>query len=447
MILDIHGKKLVFGMHWRTLTGSGTPATLAANIAREVKAARVWHEDQALHMGYLDAADGQAKIKDKLYSAAATLVRIPDIVPNALFVFRLDPPGQLPVYLVCGIVKGRPRVGFDQVVRDEKTLGMLAADFPIKCDGDFKLVGNAPELLTLMPTDRRIAHVPYSLEALAAQTGPGALLKKPGAGSQRKRILLLATLALVGAAGWRYGKAEYDAYQLRMHPPPPQKTPAERYAEDLARRSALPVAPAASAMTAWTRWFADLVPLGVGGWSLSTISCSDLVSPTTSCALTYEIRPTARGVTNESFLAAMPDSFTGPTFQNGDTKVSVTTRVPLGEATTLGAILDKLPTSMTLRVAFGSQLQTLWPVTSKAELKDASIFGTVPTEGAASLAHPVKTASWEIGGPLRNASEFKQLGSNVVLRTIDLVVNLDTVPDIKQSKFMLTVKGDAFARD
>ena len=45
MILDIHGKKLVFGMQWRTLTGSGTPTTLAANIAREVRAARIWHED------------------------------------------------------------------------------------------------------------------------------------------------------------------------------------------------------------------------------------------------------------------------------------------------------------------------------------------------------------------------------------------------------------------
>ena len=67
MILDIHGKKLVFGMQWRTLTGSGTPTTLAANIAREVRAARIWHEDQALHLGYLNDADADAKIKDKLY--------------------------------------------------------------------------------------------------------------------------------------------------------------------------------------------------------------------------------------------------------------------------------------------------------------------------------------------------------------------------------------------
>ncbi len=106
MILDIHGKKIVFGMQWRTLTGSSTPSALAAGIAREVRAARIWHEDNALHMGYLSSADAQAKVKDRLYSAAAAISRVPELVPNALFAFRLGPPGAPPLYLVCGIVKG-----------------------------------------------------------------------------------------------------------------------------------------------------------------------------------------------------------------------------------------------------------------------------------------------------------------------------------------------------
>lgn len=447
MILDIHGKKLVFGMQWRTLTGSGAPATLAANIAREVKAARIWHEDQSLHMGYLDAADGQAKIKDKLYSGAATLARIPDVVPNALFVFRLDAPGQPAIYLVCGIVKGRPRVGFDQVVHDEKTLAQLAADFPTKCDGDFKLVGNAPELIALLPADRRITHVPFALEALAAQAGPGALLKRPGASSQRRRLVALATLALVGAVGWKYGKAEYDAYQRRLHPPPPQETPAERYAEDLAQRAAMPVAPAGTAMAAWYRWFADAAPLQVGGWTLARIVCNDVATPETTCVLTYEIQQGAKGLTNQTFLAALPDHFGAPTFLAGDTKATVPAQVPMGVRTPLGTVLEKLPTSMDLRVHFGSQLQTLWPVAAKAELQEVKIFGTVPPEGPASLVHPVVSGAWEITGPLRNLSEFKGFSQQVVVRTIELTMNLNAVPDIKQSKFMLTVKGDAFARD
>ncbi len=447
MILDIHGKKLVFGMQWRTLTGTGAPGTLAANIAREVKAARIWHEDQSLHMGYLDAADGQAKIKDKLYSGAATLARIPDVVPNAFFVFRLDAPGQPPIYLVCGIVKGRPRVGFDQVVHDEKTLAQLAADFPTKCDGDFKLVGNAPELMALLPADRRITHLPFALEALAAQAGPGALLKRPGASSQRKRLLVLATLALVGAVGWKYGKAEYDAYQRRLHPPPPQKTPAERYAEDLAQRAATPVAPVATAMASWYRWFADAVPLQIGGWTLATIACHDVTTPETTCLLTYEIQQGAKGLTNQTFLAALPDNFGVPTFLSGDTRAVVPAQVPVGARTPLATLLEKLPTAMDLRVHFGSQLQTLWPVASKAELKDVAIFGTVPTEGAASLTHPVVSGAWEITGPLRNLSEFKGFGPQVVVKSIELAVNLNAAPDLKQSKFMLTVKGDAFARN
>ncbi|MCY0852668.1 hypothetical protein [Cupriavidus sp. D39] len=110
-------------------------------------------------------------------------------------------------------------------------------------------------------------------------------------------------------------------------------------------------------------------------------------------------------------------------------------------------MLETLPTAMDLRVHFGSQLQALWPVSAKAELKEVAIFGTVPAEGATSLAHPVVSGAWEITGPLRNLSEFKGFGPQVVVKTIELAVNLNAVPDIKQSKFMLTVKGDAFARN
>ncbi|MFC4524764.1 ATPase [Cupriavidus pinatubonensis] len=447
MILDIHGKKLVFGMQWRTLTGSDSPSTLAANIAREVRATRIWHEDQALHMGYLEAADARALIKDKLYSGAAVIARVPELVPNALFVFRLEAPGQPAMYLVCGIVKGRPRVGFDQVIYDEKTLAQLTADFPTKCDGDFKLVGNAPELLSLLPSERHVAHVPYTLDMLMPHAGHAALLKKPSTASQRKRALALAALGLMVTVGWKYGKAEYDAYQRRLHPPPPQKTPAERYAEDLAARAAGPVALAEVALPVWAQWFAEEVPLQVGGWSLASIQCADVVAPKANCALTYEIKPGARGLTNQTFVAALPDSFGAPVFYADDTRAVVTSQVPVGEARRLGAVLEKLPTAMALRVGFGSQLQTLRPVATKADLKDLSIFGTVPPEGPASIPHPVLSAKWEIAGPLRNVTEFVGFPPHVAVKTIDLTVNLDAAPDLKQSKFMLTVGGDAFARD
>jgi hypothetical protein len=447
MILDIHGKKLVFGMQWRTLTGSDAPSALAADIAREVRATRIWHDDQALHMGYLDTADAQAKIKDKLYSGASSIARVPELVPNALFVFRLEAPGQAPVYLVCGIVKGRPRVGFDQVVRDEKSLAQLASDFPAKCDGEFKLVGNAPELLPLLPPERHVTHVPYTLDMLVAHAGPAALLKKPRTTSQRKRVLTLAVLMAVAAVGWPYGKAEYDAYQRLLHPPPPQKTPAERYADDLAARAVGPVALAGVALPAWVQWFANDVPLQVGGWSLASINCADVVTPKANCALTFEIRQGAKGLTNQTCVAALPDAFGPPVFQATDTRAVVSAQVAVGEARNLGAVLEQPTKAMALRVGFGSQLQTLRPVATKAELKDLSIFGTVPPEGPESLLHPVLSAPWEISGPLRNVTEFAAFPPNVTVKAIDLVVNLDAVPDLKQSKFMLTVKGDAFARD
>jgi hypothetical protein len=53
MILEIHGKAIAFGMQWRTLTGNAPAPDLAAKVAKEVKAARIWHDGAALHMGYL----------------------------------------------------------------------------------------------------------------------------------------------------------------------------------------------------------------------------------------------------------------------------------------------------------------------------------------------------------------------------------------------------------
>jgi hypothetical protein len=77
MILEIHGKAIAFGMQWRTLTGNAPAPDLAAKVAKEVKAARIWHDGAALHMGYLAREDAQTKVKDKLYSAAVAVARIP----------------------------------------------------------------------------------------------------------------------------------------------------------------------------------------------------------------------------------------------------------------------------------------------------------------------------------------------------------------------------------
>lgn len=447
MILDIHGKKIVFGMQWRTLTGSSTPSALAAGIAREVRAARIWHEDNALHMGYLSPADAQAKVKDRLYSAAAAISRVPELVPNALFAFRLEPPGAPPLYLVCGIVKGRPRVGFDQVLHDEATLATVVRDFATRCDGDFKLLGNMPELLPLMPQDRRITHVPYTLDMFVTAAGPAAVLKRPSATTQRKRMMILTLAGVLAALGWKYGKAEYEAHQRRLHPPPPQKSPAERYAEDIAQRGTAPIALAAKAMPAWGRWFINEVPLHVGGWKLGSVSCAGVATPATRCKLTYTLPPAMRGATNQTFLEAMMDWFAEPKFASGDTAVEVTAQVKLGVASRLSDVLELLPRAMALRSDFGSRLQTLRPAAGTAVLSELGVFGTLPPEGVAVIAHPVLSAPWEVSGPMRNISEFRSFPPSATVDVIEAAVDLDATPDLKQSKFMLTVKGTAYARD
>jgi hypothetical protein len=273
------------------------------------------------------------------------------------------------------------------------------------------------------------------------------MLKKPRATAQRKQLLVVSLLAAVAAVGWKYGKAEYDAYQRRLHPPPPQKTPAELYAEDLVTRGATQIAPAAAALPAFMHWLSNEAPISVGGWTLSTVKCVAIVSPETDCTTTYVIKDATRGATNRTFLEAIPDWATNPRFQKGDTEVEVSARVPLGESSRLGDILGRLPKPMALRADFGSQLQALRPVAGKAALEEFGFFGLVPPQGPASIDHPVQSAHWELFGPLRNATELKASPPFVTANSIELVVDLDALPGLKQSKFMLTVKGDAYARD
>ncbi|MCK4118397.1 ATPase [Ralstonia nicotianae] len=446
MILDIHGKKFAFGMTWRSLVGSEAPDTLAARIARDERAERIWHDDQALHMGFLAEPDRQVKVKDKLYSAAAALARVPGLLPNALFVSRLE-QGGVSLYLVCGIVRGRPRVGFDLIVPDEPQLADVLAEFQRRFDGEFKLVGNVPELLALAEPGRKAQHVSMALDALAKEATTYAQLKRPRALTQRKRVVLLAMTAMLGAVAWKYGRAEWDAYQRRLHPPPPEKTPAERYAEDIALRAKAMAAPAGATLARWYRWYVDVVPPYVGGWVQSSVACEAVTAPVFACTVTYAIPKEAVGVTNRSFMQSLPPAFKTPVFSGGDTVVSVTTEVSGGEPVELRDLLRVAPPPAEQRTGLGSQLQVLRAVATKAELGDFTVFGTVPPEGAGALVRPYRTSKWTVIGPLRNVTELAKLPPSVALSRLDVKVDMEAEPDRKQSKFMLTVEGDAYARD
>lgn len=450
MILEIHGKAIAFGMQWRTLTGNAPAPDLAAKVAKEVKAARIWHDGAALHMGYLAPEDAQTKVKDKLYSAAVAVARIPGLMPNVFFAYRLEHAGKHVGYLVCGILKGRPRVGFDRVIQDEQTLSELAVEFARVAGGTFRLAGNLPELAQLLGNVPALTFSELTLEQLADAADQHAALRKPSSAATKKRLLGLAVLIVVGAVGYKYGMAQYRAYEARKHPPPPQKSPAQRYAEDILARGRAPSAVAAVAVPRFTKWFVDVDPLFVGGWKLTKITCGSVVAPQASCSLTYGLggaKDAPRGVTNATFLAALPDAFSAPAFTKEDKEVTVQAMVPFGPDAPLGKLLDTLPTSMALRTDFGSTLQLLRPAASKAVLQDIGLFGTIPGEGLASVPYVYKSAKWEMEGPLRNAAEIGTFPPNVSVNEITLTINLDADSDIQKSKFELNVKGDAYARD
>ncbi|WP_354678531.1 ATPase [Cupriavidus plantarum] len=451
MILEIHGKAIAFGMQWRTLTGNAPAPDLAAKVAREVKANRIWHDGSALHMGYLAPEDTQTKVKDKLYSAAAAVARIPGLMPNVFFAYRLEHAGQQVGYLVCGVLKGRPRVGFDRVIHDEQALSEVVVEFARVAGGSFRLAGNLPELSHLLGNVPGLAFSALTLEQVADAADSHAALRKPSSTAMKRRAAALAVLALVAAIGGKYGMAQYRAYEARKHPPPPQKSPAQRYAEDILARGMAPSARASEAVPRFAKWFADTDALFVGGWKLTKVDCPAVVTPAAACSLTYSLgegaKESPRGVTNATFLAALPDAFSAPVFSKEDKEVVVQADVPFGNATNLGALLDALPTSMALRTDFGSTLQLLRPAATKAVLGDIGLFGTIPGEGMAAVPQIYKIAPWEMDGPLRNAGEIATFPPNVAVSAIKLAVKLDAEPTIQTSKFEINVKGDAYARD
>ncbi|EKZ97093.1 MAG: ATPase [Cupriavidus sp.] len=452
MIVNIHGKTLAFGMNWRTLTGNAPAPDLAAKVAKEVKAGRIWHDGAALHMGYLAPEDAQTKIKDKIYSAAVAIARIPDLLPNVLFAYRLENAGAHVGYFVCGILKGRPRVGFDRVIADEATLSEVVRDFAQKAGGSFRLAGNLPELAQLVTVTTPLSFVELHLDAIAAAADSHTALRKPSAAATKKRLAMLAIVGLLAAVGGKYGMAEYQAYQIRKNPPPPQKSPAERYAEDIMARSVAPSAKAAVAIPQFARWFAESVPVVVGGWKLATITCKTVVSPMAECEAVYSLDASksgggTRGATNTTFLADIPDVFANPRFGKDDNDVTVTAKVPFGPPTPLGKLLESLPTSMALRTDLGSTLQLMRPATTKAVLNEMVPFGAIPPEGLGSVPAIYRIATWEINGPLRNAGMVGAFPPNVSVSELTLTVKLDADPSINDSKFMIEAKGDAYARD
>ncbi|MBP0500586.1 hypothetical protein J8J32_21160, partial [Mycobacterium tuberculosis] len=88
--------------------------------------------------------------------------------------------------------------------------------------GTFRLAGNLPELAHLLGNVPALTFSELTLEQLADAADQHATLRKPSSAATKKRLLAMAALIVVGAVGYKYGMAEYRAYEARKHPPPPQ---------------------------------------------------------------------------------------------------------------------------------------------------------------------------------------------------------------------------------
>ncbi|MGT2491325.1 hypothetical protein ACU4GD_14375 [Cupriavidus basilensis] len=244
-------------MQWRTLTGSSAPAALAANIARGGRGRAGSRISRCTWVIWTPRTAGP---RSRTSCTRGYHARI-NVVPSTLLCVSPAPdaPGRphLSIWSTASS-KGPAAWAFDQVVHDEKT---LASSRPISYEVRRGLLGwqvtALPELMYLLPTDRRITRT--------ATVCAGSWLRKPGRArtaeeaqcmsSRRKRSSCLSRPCSSGCDRLEYGtRANYDAYQRRLRP----RTSAEdatRSARNLAQQeNFVPFcAGLVSAITAWYR--------------------------------------------------------------------------------------------------------------------------------------------------------------------------------------------------
>lgn len=444
MIIEIQGKKLVFGLTWRTLLGAGAPTVLASKAAREIGAKTIWHEASALYMGALDGSDAEYVGKDKLYAAAPALARVSELGSNAFFVFHVQDGGVHIGYLVIGIVRNRPRTNFDQVVQDEQAVTDLAREFLRVCPGEFVMAGNLPVPFDeFTKSDKFSSVVSMTLEDIASIADQHAAMGKRGLGVDVKKIVATTVIGgLVVTAGWQ-AWLKWQAHEAALAPPPVQETPAMRYGKQLAQAGQAP-AIALADMGPFDEWMHRVVSswFTIGGWSLSKVAC-DAAAGGFDCALTY-----GRDIsiaTNQTFVAAAPAEFKEILFDPERKKLTASTFLSVPKAERLGDVLAALPTVKEANVVYGSQLQSLTPV---AQQEGPLAFGGFPDRNlSVGVPHVVRHADWSFVGPLRNLALLSSAPRYVTVKSATVDVDLNAKPDKNTSKFKLNITGGVYARD
>lgn len=420
MIIEIHGKRLAFGLDWKYVASSDRKGG-ATSAALEAKAPLYWHDGKANYVGVMQPSEKPGNKSGTVYSAAEAFRRLPDLPKDALMVLRA-PDG---TYLVAGIKDSRPRKGWDAGGLSEERARESFQTFGDLCgETGFALVGESD-----LPFANEEA-APFSLAELASLVDDGCALKPPSRKAFYVKLAVVGCLGLVLALN---GKTLWHKYIMPPKEPQSQKTPDELYSEYVAAHSGDPVVAVAD-YRGWLDWVHSLVP-GYGGWALSAIVCDFRNSQSqpgsylqwsgqTQCALTYD-RKLKAVATNETFVKAVPKEWIqSASYNPSKDQMQVVLHPDVMTKVRVQDVLQNAGTATDRDIHFVSVLQSSGRLVSTPSLSRPAPYLVPPGVPAGGITMPLyMTAGWSFDGQLHYTDLLERFPKYATLGKATLTIS------------------------
>ncbi|WP_206955994.1 hypothetical protein [Trinickia acidisoli] len=449
-ILEKNGKKLVFGLEWRLLVKSGSPASLATQYALTAKAPLMWHDGKSAFAGFMPPAnDGRTPSNGThLYAAAVAFRRLPGLPANALLVLKTADNS----FAMVGITGGRPRRGFDHGGLTTDEVRQYYDQFGNLCgDEGFAFVGD-----TDLPFIERTT--PFTLDELATLADPSCLLKTPNRTPLYKALIYGAVFCVIGAVLGPWWWHTFHKGSQAQQP----VDPTQQYRRLLAAHENDPVVPA-NDYANWYAWVRSLSPI-YGGWTLQNAECSfhnKQSGPTTSyvpwdgraqCVLTYK-RTERAFATNETFMREIPTDWRNASFYNVNRdSMQVSLQPNLLRPTPLRALLNVSGDATDRDVHFISQLQQADALAASAGTGRNARIGspapllTIPGGAGAVCGVPTwSRAGWHITTPLHYVELLSQFPPYTTITSA--AVTISQSPNANETPFTADVTGEVITRN
>jgi hypothetical protein len=428
MIFEVNGKRIVFGMQWKSLLSE----TDVHRSARAVKSPYLWHGEKAFYYGVLSDDDKKAKLKSPMYSGAIALMSSFPDVANLMIVLEI-PDGK--GFIVCGIHEGRPRNGSDAIVATPEEADALLKEFARVCGSQgFKLYGNVAAIGGITPAT--MADIVAAADDVARLRRVKSALVSP--------LVFAGYASIVLAAGW-YGYHTYSKYkaaEAARKAMAQQKNSQQLYMEEyVARRADATVAArAVSSIVAPIRH----MTLSVGGWPMNKATCNAAPEKRVVCTFVY-----ARKADSQATYQTFASAAASLGFENVDYAGDTIKALKGFKSETFieqGKAVDAAKTQHDETIEFGSLLQRAAHL-GKTTLENYQPFAVPPTANIGELTtQPFGVAAWEFDGPLRSTRALADFPDYATVSQVEVTLTDKPAFDLKQSMAMVKVTGKAFSK-